>query len=142
MLKEREFASPYLQGNKSLGFFFFRVFAPPNSFLLVLYSPVKSTPEFWECRQDQVNIGLILVTEYPWVINFLKFRATYCVKLQSVFLALYLAAHPLLCFPEYLLNLLCVSTPFPFLEKFVNTQILPMLIKDNSWWGIQNKSVS
>ncbi|KAJ7383820.1 hypothetical protein OS493_025692 [Desmophyllum pertusum] len=30
-----------------------RVFAPPNSFLLLLYSPVKSTPEFWECRQDQ-----------------------------------------------------------------------------------------
>ncbi|XP_022800831.1 uncharacterized protein LOC111338596 [Stylophora pistillata] len=30
-----------------------RVFAPPDSFLLLLYSPVKSTPEFWECRQDQ-----------------------------------------------------------------------------------------
>ncbi|PFX19132.1 SCL-interrupting locus protein [Stylophora pistillata] len=29
------------------------VFAPPDSFLLLLYSPVKSTPEFWECRQDQ-----------------------------------------------------------------------------------------
>ncbi|KAL9951590.1 hypothetical protein ACROYT_G044274 [Oculina patagonica] len=32
-----------------------RVRAPPNSFLLLLYSPVKNTPEFWECRQDQEN---------------------------------------------------------------------------------------
>ena len=32
------------------------MFAPPNSFLLLLYSPVKPTPEFWECCVDLVTI--------------------------------------------------------------------------------------
>ena len=39
-----------------LCFFLYRVFAPPNSFLLLLYSPVKPTPEFWECCVDLVTI--------------------------------------------------------------------------------------
>lgn len=36
---------------------FLRVFAPPNSFLLLLYSPVNGTPEFWECCEVQVIIA-------------------------------------------------------------------------------------
>jgi len=42
--------------NAALLFVFYRVFAPPNSFLLLLYSPVKATPEFWECCVDLVTI--------------------------------------------------------------------------------------
>lgn len=46
-----------------------RLLAPPNAFLLLQYSPVKSTPEFWECRQDQGDSELKMFELYSCYEN-------------------------------------------------------------------------
>ena len=65
-------------------FFFYRVFAPPNSFLLLLYSPVKPTPEFWECCVDLVTIiGDILL---PHRIDISHFNHTIIFFVKKIVL--------------------------------------------------------